>query len=284
MARNKQTNKSSKKTSTKILIIEDEKELADLLASKLKKEGYKVEIADDGKKGYEKLGKWKPDLVLLDIVMPKMDGYEVMEKMNENKKNIPIIVISNSGHPVELEKTKKLGAIDHLIKTEFSPNDVLKKVNNYITGKSGKGKESAQKKKKAESKENDGVEKKGVNVLLVEDESFLRKLCTKQLTKDGYSVFEAKDGEEALNLFNDNRIDMVLLDIILPSMDGFQVLKKIRSNKNKKKSQIPIVMLSNLGQDSDIKKAKDIGADDFMIKANFTTKEIIEKVASFVKE
>lgn len=96
--------KSSKSNSTKILIIEDEKNLADLLTSKLKKEGYKTNNAYDGKDGYKKINEWKPDLILLDIIMSKMDGYEVMEKMNKDKKNIPIIVISNSGHPVEIEK------------------------------------------------------------------------------------------------------------------------------------------------------------------------------------
>lgn len=276
--------KDTKKEPIKILIIEDEKNLADLLTSKLKKEGYKVNNAYDGEDGYKKVVSWKPDLVLLDIIMSKMDGYEVMEKMNENKKNIPIIVISNSGHPVEIEKTKKLGAIDHLIKTEFSPSDVLKKVNEYVESKTGGKDSSAKAKKKAKPKENDEVKKLGVNVLLVEDESFLRNICTRQLVKDGFSVFEAKDGEEALNLFEENKIDVVLLDIILPSMDGFQVLESIRGHKDKDKSQIPIIMLSNLGQDSDIKKAEDMGANDFMIKANFTTKEITEKVKSYIEK
>src|SRR6056297_2449377 len=127
---NKESNKK-----TKILIIEDERPLADLLASKLKKEGYEIENAYDGDEGYKKIKSWEPDLILLDIIMPKMDGYEVMEKINEEEREIPVIVISNSGQPVEIEKTKKLGAVDHLIKTEFSPTDVLDKVNNYLAGK-----------------------------------------------------------------------------------------------------------------------------------------------------
>ncbi len=273
--------KSSKSNSTKILIIEDEKNLADLLTSKLKKEGYKTNNAYDGKDGYKKINEWKPDLILLDIIMSKMDGYEVMEKMNKDKKNIPIIVISNSGHPVEIEKTKKLGAIDHLIKTEFSPTDVLKKVNDYVASRSNKKKSSSEAKEKTKPKENKDIKKLGVNVLLVEDESFLRNICTKQLIKDGFSVFEAKDGEGGVDLFENNKIDIVLLDIILPSMDGFQVLKKIRSHENKSKSKIPVIMLSNLGQDNDIKKSKDMGANDFIIKANFTTKEITEKLKTF---
>lgn len=274
--------KETKKSAVKILIVEDERPLADLLASKLKKEGYEVKNAFDGEEGYEKIKKWKPDLILLDIIMPKMDGYEVMEKINEDKRKIPIIVISNSGQPVEIEKTKKLGAVDHLIKTEFSPSDVLEKVNNYLDDSAG-GEKKEKAKTKVEPKEDGEAEKMGINVLLVEDEAFLRNMCSKQLARGGFSVYEARDGEEALSLFEDNKIDIVLLDIILPSIDGFQILKKIREHKNKDKAEIPIIMLSNLGQDSDIKKAKDMGANDFMVKANFTSREIAEKIKKYFK-
>ena len=116
----------------KILIIEDEESLVKLLTAKLEKEGYDVQYAYNGKIGLEKVISWHPDLILLDIVMPEMDGYEVLERLNEKKIKIPVIIISNSGQPVEIEKTKKLGAIDHLIKTEFSPNDVLKKVETHL--------------------------------------------------------------------------------------------------------------------------------------------------------
>ncbi|MCD4705730.1 response regulator [bacterium] len=266
---------------TKILIVEDERPLADLLSSKLQKEGYDVENAFDGQEGYEKIGKFKPDLILLDIIMPKMDGYEVMEKMNEDNSKIPVIIISNSGQPVEIEKTKKLGAIDHLIKTEFSPSDVLEKVRNYVENKGGPAFGDTT---ENEPKEDINAKKLGIKVLLVEDESFLRKMCSKQLIKEGFTVYEAKDGEEALILFKKNKIDIVLLDIILPSIDGFQVLKEVRSGKNKIKAKTPIIMLSNLGQESDIVKAKKMGANDFMVKANFTSREIAEATRKFFKK
>jgi CheY-like chemotaxis protein len=120
----------------KIVLIEDEEILIDLLSRKLKNEGYEVEIARNGEEGLNLLKKMspKPDLVLLDIIMPKKSGFEVMEEMvkDETLKNIPIIVISNSGQPVELDKAKKLGAKDWLIKTEFDPKEVLFKVQNLI--------------------------------------------------------------------------------------------------------------------------------------------------------
>ena len=114
----------------KILLIEDEQLMIDLLERKLTQEGYKILVAKDGNEGLEKMRKEKPDLILLDIVMPRMGGFEVMEEMGkeEDLKNIPIIIISNSGQPVELDRAKELGAKDWLIKTDFDPQEVVEKV------------------------------------------------------------------------------------------------------------------------------------------------------------
>ena len=118
----------------KILIIEDEKIICDLLERKLTREGYSVVIATNGIDGLIKMREDRPDIVLLDIIMPKMGGFEVMEEMNKDEtlKDIPVIVVSNSGQPVEIDRIKKMGAKDWLIKTEFDPQEVLDKVKKQI--------------------------------------------------------------------------------------------------------------------------------------------------------
>ena len=107
-----------------------------LLKRKLTQEGYQVIVAENGEEGLKILKETpvKPDLILLDIVMPKMGGFEVLEEMNKDEelKKIPVIIISNSGQPVELDRAQKLGARDWLIKTEFDPNEVLEKVKRQI--------------------------------------------------------------------------------------------------------------------------------------------------------
>ncbi|MCD6114738.1 response regulator [bacterium] len=114
----------------KILIIEDEEILLDLLKDKLEDFGYEVYSAKDGEEGLKAIRDIVPDLILLDIIMPKMSGFEVMEAMQKDPsiKDIPVIIISNSGQPVELDKAKQLGAKDWLIKTEFDPAEVIQKV------------------------------------------------------------------------------------------------------------------------------------------------------------
>ncbi|PIZ01145.1 response regulator [bacterium (Candidatus Gribaldobacteria) CG_4_10_14_0_8_um_filter_33_9] len=118
----------------KILIVEDEELLYDMLKRKLEIEGYEVSIAENGVEGLEKIKKINPDLILLDIVMPEKGGFEVMEELQqeEDYKNIPIIIISNSGQPVEIDRAKELGAKDWLIKTEFDPQEVIEKVKKQI--------------------------------------------------------------------------------------------------------------------------------------------------------
>jgi len=118
----------------KILLVEDEQIMIDLLQKKLTEEGYQVSVAKDGSAGLKKMREVKPDLILLDIVMPRMGGFEVMEEMGKEPdlKKIPVVIISNSGQPVELERAQKLGAKDWLIKTEFDPQEVIEKVKKQI--------------------------------------------------------------------------------------------------------------------------------------------------------
>ena len=117
-----------------ILIIEDEQVLASLLKRKLSRRGYQSIIAADGREGLKKIKEIQPDLILLDIIMPEMSGFEVMEAKQriEIIKDIPIIIISNSGQPVEISRAQKLGAEDWIVKTNFDPEEVVKKVEKIL--------------------------------------------------------------------------------------------------------------------------------------------------------
>ena len=114
----------------KVLIIEDEVSLLDVLQKKLEKEGYQVFAACDGEEGLRQMEAVKPDVVLLDIVMPRINGMEVLQKMqqSESMSQIPVLIISNSGEPIEIDRALKLGAKDYIIKTEFDPQEVLEKM------------------------------------------------------------------------------------------------------------------------------------------------------------
>lgn len=114
----------------KILIIEDDKFLRELIAQKLIKEGYEVDGAIDGEEGLKKIKKDKPDLILLDLILPGVDGFEVLARTKEDPKvsTIPVIILSNLGQKDDVEKGLKLGAVDYLIKAHFTPGEIIEKI------------------------------------------------------------------------------------------------------------------------------------------------------------
>ncbi len=122
----------------------------------------------------------------------------------------------------------------------------------------------------------------GYKILIIEDDKFLRDLLSQKLTREGFKVFPAAGGEEGLRTVSDNRPDLILLDLVLPGLDGFEILERLK--KDAKFSSIPVLILSNLGQKEDIDRAMSLGAIDFMVKANFTPGEITEKVKSILNK
>jgi len=118
-------------------------------------------------------------------------------------------------------------------------------------------------------------------VFIVEDDEFLRSLTVKRLEKEGYEVAVSPDGEGAMAGILKAKPDIILLDLLLPGLNGYEVLQKIRDSGETK--ALPVIVFSNLGQREDIEKAKAIGVNDFLIKANFTLDDVVTKVASFLK-
>jgi len=113
-------------------------------------------------------------------------------------------------------------------------------------------------------------------ILIVEDDKFLRELISQKIAKEGYDVYEAIDGEEGIEKIKEIKPDLILLDLILPGIDGFEVLTRIKEDIGT--SEIPVIILSNLGQREDVERGLKLGAVDYMIKAHFTPGEIIDKV------
>jgi len=118
-------------------------------------------------------------------------------------------------------------------------------------------------------------------ILIVEDDKFLRELIAKKLSEEGFIVEEASDGEEGIRKIKEGRPDLILLDLILPNIDGFEVLEKIKEDLETK--PIPVIILSNLGQKEDIERGLKLGAFDYLVKAHFTPGEVIEKVRNALR-
>ena len=118
-------------------------------------------------------------------------------------------------------------------------------------------------------------------ILIIEDDEFLRQLITKRIASEGFSVSSAVDGPDGLDKVKKVMPDLVLLDLLLPTIDGFEVLAKIKSDKDT--VNIPVIILSNLGQQEEIAKGLKLGAIDFLVKAQLTPEEIVEKIKVLLK-
>ncbi len=119
-------------------------------------------------------------------------------------------------------------------------------------------------------------------VLIVEDDEFLINIYSTKFEGEGYEVFVAENGETGLGKAFKENPDIILLDILMPKLNGFDFLKEIKTKKEF--SQIPIILLTNLNQNRDIEKGLSMGADDYLVKAHFMPSEIVEKVENLLKK
>ena len=120
-----------------------------------------------------------------------------------------------------------------------------------------------------------------ITIVVIEDDKFLRELMLQKLIKDGFNVQGAVDGEEGIKMVKELKPSIVLLDLILPGIDGFEVLSKIKGDPIT--ASIPVIILSNLGQKEDVERGLKLGAVDYLIKAHFTPGEIVEKIKNILK-
>ena len=117
-----------------ILLVDDDVTLSEVISKRIIDAGYECSWEQDGVKGLAKLRATKPDLLILDLMMPNMNGYEVLEEINKDPalSSVPVLVISNSGEPVQIQKILDLNAKDFIIKAHFSPEEVIEKIAKLI--------------------------------------------------------------------------------------------------------------------------------------------------------
>ncbi len=119
---------------TKILIIEDDAVISEMYVNKFKDEGFEVFLAKDGEEALVKASEVRPNLILLDVVLPKMDGFEVLKKIKENPglKDIKIIFLSNSAEKEDVDKGMALGAESYIVKADYTPGKVVEKIKEIL--------------------------------------------------------------------------------------------------------------------------------------------------------
>lgn len=119
-------------------------------------------------------------------------------------------------------------------------------------------------------------------ILVIEDDSFLQSLEASKLNKEGFEVITASTGDEGMAKINEPGVSLVLLDLMLPNFDGFDILKKMREQETTKTT--PVIVFSNLSEDTAMQKAETLGATKFMVKSNFTLEELVTEIKAVLNK
>lgn len=268
----------------KILIVEDEEYLSDMYKLKFEQEGYVIVAARDGLEGFELAKKEQADLVLLDLILPKLDGFKVLAKLRKDAdtNKIKVFILSNLGQSDEVNEGMKAGADGYFIKANLTPSQLLKKVDAIFNNQSEAGKNKENKTIHTEDFEHQAVEKKQAKILLIEDEEAIINMYKLCFDKAGFQIEVARNGAWGLKLARQKKFDIILLDMVMPAMSGYEAIKFLKSDNNTK--NVPIIILSNSAQDGDIKQAKELGAAAYLLKSMITPAKLVKEVEKFLNK
>ncbi len=248
----------------KILIIEDNPDLRTIYTLAFSQAGYTVDSSEEGSIGIQKAASMNPDVILLDIMMPNMDGLEVIEGLRQNTNlDCLILIISNLVDDKIIKEAYRLGVTDYINKSELTPQQVIQRVKDYL---------------RVDSMDKPG-QMNGYAILIIEDNEDEIDLLTLSLEQKNCHVYASNNGFDGITKAVEIQPDAILLDILMPDMDGFEVIKNIKGNA---KLNTPVFVTSNLNQQKDVKKAESLGVDAFMKKSEYTPEQIAEEVIDFL--
>ena len=249
----------------KILIIEANIEFGERLKDAVTKEGYTVTLHVDGAEGIKAMYDIMPHLLMVDVVLPGATGYEILGKKASEPllSKIPVFLLSTQGIPINMALVPQNAVKEFILDLHADAHEITKKVNalfGYADSDAAKPVDPNNAKK----------------VLWVEDDKLIGTILGKKLISSGFNLFHARNGEEAVEMLRTMTPDVIVLDLLMPGMTGFDVLQKVKSIDSLKK--IPVMILSNLNKQSDIERAKNMGAQRFFVKAAISLDGIVTEV------
>jgi DNA-binding response OmpR family regulator len=245
----------------KILVVDDDRDIAGLLRHQLQQEGYEVLTAYNGPDALWLAREERPNLITLDMLMEGVDGFAVLEdlKGDATTAGIPVIIVSI----LEEEESRAfaLGAVDYIAKP-FKEGQLLGSVRRVL----------------------EPLESGRINqVLVVDDDRDILSWLKEALSNNGYAVSLASSGREALSLARRQRPDVILLDLKLPDMDGYQIIRQLKREKNTQ--EVPIIVITASPIDKERDKVRVLGAETRQILSKpFSIDTLIEEIKRVEKE
>ena len=243
-------------TQYNILIVDDDDDIRHLLKYNLEKEGFITHQASNGLECLERIQEIKPDLIILDVMMPEMDGWEVLAALqgNERTKNIPVIMLTMADEP---DIGYSLGATDYLTKpvnwTDLST--ILK---------------------------NHQIQSDSQSILIVEDDETTREMLRKSLEKNDFKVRSAVNGKEALEKVSETKPGLIILDLMMPEMDGFEFAERLRENKEWLDIPVVVITAKDLTKEDHSRLKGNVEA--IMQKGSYSKNDLMSEIGERIKK
>lgn len=234
-----------------ILIADDDNLVTELVSNYFKHHNIKVLSASDGQTAMDTIETAHPEIIILDVNLPKIKGFDILKQLKQNAdtKDIPVIMLTKMDNDKSVIEGISNGAIEYITK----PFEV-EKLSSTITS---------------------CLQLHEIKILIADDDELICKLLKLRFQKLGYTVITAKNGEEALRLYKESKPRIMILDIMMPSIDGMAVLGQIGD-------KIPVIMLTAKSQHDNIMSALEKGAYDYITKP-FNADELVAKTVGILK-
>jgi CheY-like chemotaxis protein len=242
-----------------VLIIEDNPQASQLIQMYLQEAGYRTETAKDGSEGLEKAKRLKPNIITLDMIMPIKDGWQVLKELKRHPicKDIPIIIISITD---EKKLGFSMGAIDYFVKP-VNKEELLTAI---------------QKLPHPLTKQNEHPK-----VLIIDDDRTAAELIQVILESEGYTVIKTTNGREGVRLAASEAPDLIILDLIMPEMSGFNVAYQLKQNAHTRNT--PIIILTSMEVDEETREQMAGYISTMMSKSRFTKKDLLREINTIEK-
>lgn len=260
-----------------ILVVEDEPVTLTILLQHLKRLHLQVSVARNGEEALRQVRIAKPDLILLDIMMPGIDGFETCRRLKSNiaTKDIPVIFLTALTHTADKVKAFEVGGVDYIMKpAQFQ--EIAARVNTRLTIQKLQKQLQAKSSYSISGKQGMSDDAKAI-VLIVEDNPMTLRLLRTYLDKAGFGTLAAPSGEEALQQMKDTLPDIILLDVVMPGIDGFETCRHLKNSPATK--DIPVIFMTALSDTDSKVKAFEMGGADYITKPHHYA-EVVARVTT----
>ena len=256
--------------------------IAEIYERKFTEAGFEVSLADSGDQVLALYKKNRPNIILLDLILPKMNGFQVIEEIRKTDHDTKVIVFSNLNQAEDREKASFLGANGFVSKSDYTPNALVTEIQRQVNQLK---EESINRKKTTESEGNEGQRnsiKEKRKILMMEDEEIFRDMFGGKLKDDGYAVEFAEDGATGMKKAMEENYDLFVIDMIMPNITGEEIVAKLK--REDKTKDVPIIILSASVDEMVQREVENAGINGFFVKTQLIPSELSRKIGELLRQ